>query len=113
MLKRNTISFLAVAIFFSAGAGAECIAPEMVSVPEGAKATEEEMTEGQEYIREFMAANDKYRKCLDEEIASLGEEATDEAKIASNQLYNTSVDREQALVDSYNEQVRAFNEANP
>ena len=60
-----------------------------------------------------MTANESYRQCLDDEVAALGEEASDELKASNNQLYNLAVDREQALVDSYNQQVRAFNEANP
>lgn len=113
MFKRNHFLLLTLAPLWAASANAECVPPDVVSVPDGAKATEEEMTTGQDYIRDFMTANEQYRKCLDDQVASLGEEATDEQRASSTQLYNLSVDREQALVENYNEQVRAFNEANP
>ena len=91
----------------------ECVPPDDVSVPNGSEATEEEMTKGQDFIRAFMTANDQYRKCLDKEVSALGDDATDEQRASNTRLYNSSVDREQKLVETYNTEVRAFNEANP
>lgn len=113
MLKRIRIPILILASMAAAASYADCDPPAEVSVPDGAKASEEEMTKGQEYIRVFMAANERYRKCLDDEVSSLGESATDEQKASNTYLYNLSVDREQELVETFNNQVRSFNEANP
>ena len=110
---RFRILFLLLALFVTTSAWAECVPPEDVSVPDGSKATEEEMTAGQDLIREFMTANGRYRNCLDEKVAALGDAATDEQRASNTQLYNSSVDREQQIVEMYNSQVRAFNEANP
>ena len=113
MLKRIRILVLTLALITTATAFADCTPPSEVSVPDGAKASEEEMTSGQDFIREFMAANERYRQCLDDETAALGEGLTDEQKASNTLLYNQSVDREQALVETFNNQVRAFNKANP
>ena len=113
MLKRMQTLVLILAALCAGTALAECVPPEEVSVPDGAKASEEELTKGQEVIRTFMMANESYRQCLDKDLASLGDAATDEQKALNTKLFNSSVDREQALVEMYNQQVRAFNEANP
>ena len=113
MLKQILMLILIVASLAAGTAIAECVAPEEVSVPDGSTATEEELSQGQEIIRDFMKANERYRKCLDDDLASLGDAATVEQKALNTQLFNSSVDREQALVEMYNKQVRAFNEANP
>ena len=110
---RFEILILWLASVVATNAWAECVPPEEGSVPDGSKATEKEMTTGQDLIREFMSANGRYRNCLDEEVAALGDAVTDEQKASNTQLYNSSVDREQQLVEMYNTQVRAFNEANP
>jgi hypothetical protein len=113
MLKQLQIPVLIFSALCAGAALAECLPPEEVTVPDGAKASEEELTKGQEVIRKFMMANESYRQCLDKDLAALGDAATDEQKALNTQLFNSSVDREQALVEKYNQQVRAFNEANP
>jgi len=110
---RFKIFVLWLASIVATSAWAECVPPENVSVPDGSQATEDEMSAGQELIREFMTANGSYRNCLDEEFAALGDEVTDEQKASNTQLYNSSVDREQQIVELYNSEVRAFNKANP
>ena len=104
---RFRILFLLLALFVTTSAWAECVPPEDVSVPDGSKATEEEMTAGQDLIREFMTANGRYRNCLDEKVAALGDAATDEQRASNTELYNTSVDREQQIVASAAGQVVA------
>lgn len=113
MLMMIRIAILILASMVGVNAYAKCDPPEEVLVPDGANATEDDMTTGQDFIRKFMSANEDYRKCLDDEVAELGDEATEEAKASSTQLYNLSVDREETLVENFNTEVRAFNKANP
>ena len=113
MLIRIRSLLTMLALMVTVTAFADCAPPEDVSVPDGTKASEEEMTKGQDFIRDFMTANERYRQCLDDEAAALGAELTDEQKASTTSLYNESVDREQALVETFNNQVRAFNKANP
>ena len=89
-------------------------------VPDGTRATKEEMLEGQKAVKQFTVDMDEYLKCVDEERppAAAGTKLSPEEQKAQDarervkvQKHNAAVADEQALADRFNAQIRAYKEA--
>ena len=113
MLRPIKIIFLIAATICFSQASAECSTPDPASIPDGAKATSEEMVEAQTYVKQYIAEMELYLVCLDEEAAALEEPPTEEQSQSHTQRHNTAVDSMEAVAAQFNEQVRAYKQANP
>lgn len=120
---KNIIKLALIGLAFGSAASMaqDCTAPTSPTLPDGAKASMEEMLAGQKAIKEFQAANEAYRKCLDPKVAAAETAAAGdspgpelvEALKKLNDEYNASVSREEALATSFNAELRKYKEANP
>ena len=123
-MKRST-SLLAVPLLLGLGAGAHaaCIYPQAPQVlPNGAKATEEQMRAAQGEVKEYLkAVQEVYLPCLEQEkltaIASLdqGDTQFESQKKLIEQLqakkHDAALDELQALADRWNQELKAYTEA--
>ena len=111
----------AIALHTSASLAADCAAPDMPQVPDGASADMEAMLAGQQAVKAFQAANLEYMSCLDPMIAKAAEAAqadgaSEEAIAAVKELeakYNAAVSREEEVAGAFNTAIRAYKAANP
>jgi hypothetical protein len=99
----------------SAVAEAACIYPRAPDqLPDGSKATYEEMVAGQKAVQQFNTDINAYNECLDLEMQSLEQSGQyDENRLAELRAMqakknNAAVDEVQALADRFNEQLRIF-----
>ena len=100
-----------VAVAISATAQAACPYPAEIEIPNGARATKDEMMAANTSMKEYMGKVDEYLACLDREEAELGDVVTDEQKQLHTSRHNTAVDALNALAARYNEQVQAYKKA--
>ncbi len=120
----KTIVSAATAVFLlgSTLAWAECERSEAPGIPDGSKASEQEMIEGQQGLKEYMAATETYLTCIDgEEKAAIeveakatepaAEDARVERAAAHTSAYNEAVQEMEAKAAEFNEQLKAFREA--
>jgi hypothetical protein len=91
---------------------AACTYPQEVSIPDGATATNEDMLNGQTLVKQYMAEMESYLDCLDQEETTIPENQTPEAKQLHVQRHNSAVDAMEAMAASFNEQIRAYKQAN-
>lgn len=107
----------------AAPAFAECNAPSMPSLPDGAKASMEEMLAGQKAVKSFQEANMDYMKCMEARIEAAkkaGEDAeTEDARDAAVETYTTAIEAynkavsaEETVAGDFNTQVREYKAAN-
>jgi len=108
---------LVAAAAVAAPAFADCTAPALsLSVPNGAKATKDEMLAAQRTIKEYNVSVDEFAKCLtnerDAKIAAGGDKMSDSDRQRVSVEYNTRVnavvDKLQKLADKFNTERKAF-----
>ncbi len=102
---------------------AECINPEAPSLPKGAKASMEQMLDGQKAVKAFQSANIEYMNCLEKQFMDAearAKEGTEDERAAAQaeyanalEAYNTAVSREESVAGQFNTEIRAYKEANP
>jgi uncharacterized protein YfkK (UPF0435 family) len=99
----------------AAAAEAACIYPRAPDqLPDGAKATYEEMVAGQKAVQQFNADITAYNTCLDMEMQALESSGEyDDNRLAELRAMqakknNAAVDEVQAVADRFNEQLRIF-----
>ncbi len=99
----------------STAAEATCIYPRVPDqIPDGSKATYEEMVAGQKVVQQFNNDINAYNTCLDLELESLAKSGQyDENRLAEMRAMqakknNAAVDEVQAVADRFNEQLRIF-----
>ena len=97
-----------VAALILSSVHAECAIPEVVTVPDGRTATEEEMLAGQKQVKQYMANMQAYLDCIDAEASAIGEEQTDEQRATHLQMYNAGVDALESLAAQFNAEVKAY-----
>lgn len=90
-----------------------CEQPSVVAVPQGESATLDELLAAQENVQTYMAAMEEYLACVNEEIEVAGEDAPAQFRSLMARRNNTAVDEMETIAAAFNEQVRAFREANP
>lgn len=110
------------ALLFAGQALADCTAPATATaIPNGSKATKDEMIAAQRALKAMNAEVETYGTCLkteqDAEIAAGGDKLTDEQKQKIAAKYadktNAEVDKLQKLADKFNVELRAFKAKNP
>lgn len=95
----------------SAQAFEECEAPGATpEVPDGASAGEEAMAEAGQEIRSFVEGTQAYLSCLESHEAENAEDMSDEQRAEIIKAYNAAVEEMQGVADSFNEQVRRYQE---
>ncbi len=97
---------------------AECLYPDAVIIPNGERSTYEEMKASEAYVREYMADMEEYLDCLEQEAIQAEAPTTtaapgpDPAAERTRQRHS-AIDAMESLAAQFNEQVRAFKQANP
>lgn len=89
-----------------------CNEPEMIIVPDGHKASSAEMLKAQQQVESSVEATKVYLDCLLDAENALGETITLEQKKDSIMRYNLAVARLEGLVDSFNQQLKAYKQVN-
>ena len=117
-MRSGIVSGLVLAGLLSiSAANAECIYPKAPSdMPNGAKATEQEMVAGMKAIKDYNAQVSAYLSCLDmkmeTDIAAVGTDAPPDQvaqiKAINAKRHNAAVDELEAHAARFNEQVKAF-----
>ncbi len=106
-----------LAAVIAAPAFADCTAPTIaIVVPDGSKATMEQMLATQHAIRDTDAAVQQYADCLkaeqDAKIAAGGDKMKDEEKVKLSADYvdrqNAVAEQLQKIADQFNVEVRAY-----
>jgi hypothetical protein len=106
-----------IAALIAGPAVADCVAPNNeVKIPDGSKATKDEMLAAQHAIRENDAAVKQYAECLkaeqDAKLAAGGDKMKDEDKLKIATDYanrqNAQVEKLQKLADQFNVELRAY-----
>ena len=114
MRHRITLAALVLACSLAPQAEAACEYPGDVKLPDGATATEADMTAASAAVRQYVAAIEAYANCLDTEFAALpAEQQTPDAKAMVNKRYNAAEDAKVATANAFNEQLRAFKAKKP
>ena len=85
-----------------------CTFPDAPEVPDGNTASEEAMGNASAAIRAYVGDTQSGLDCLSAAEEGLGEEITAEQKAEIVATYNAEVDEMTALVESFNEQIRAY-----
>lgn len=85
-----------------------CPLPEKPSIPNGLKASEEEMLEAQRGIKDYIAKGEAVLACLDGLRQGWGETATEEQIQINDLFHNKMVDEMQAVGELFNSAVRAY-----
>lgn len=113
MLRPIQLMILTATAFSVSQVHAECSQPEGANIPNGATATSEEMVEAQTYVKQYIADMELFLACLDEQESALEEPPTEEQIEDHTRLHNSAVDSMEKVAAKFNEQVRAFKQANP
>ena len=108
MKRVLAIATLGVMMSLAVPAAAECVRPGEPDLPDGATATKETMIAAVKAVRAYQKELVTFRECLDSERAAAGEEATEEQLLTWTRRYNASVDAEEAFVNRFNEEIRAY-----
>lgn len=98
---------------FAALPALACEQPDIVHVPQGSDSTLEELLAAQEEVKSYMAAMEEYLACINEEIEAAGNDATAQFQALMARRNNTAVDEMETVAAAFNEEVRAYREANP
>lgn len=111
-----------VATLFAGTASAACTAPDNIAkIPNGSKATKDEMVAAQRSVKAYDAAVKVFTDCLkteqDAEIAAGGEKMTEDQKTKVAGRYaerqNVEVDKLQKAADKFNTELKAYKAKNP
>jgi len=105
-----SLSFLALS-----SAAIACDYPDRVDIPDGATATKEQMLEGQQSVKAYMASMEEYLACIEKEekvtlatMPEITEEELASRNAALTKKYNAAVEEMELLAARFNEQVRAY-----
>ena len=110
----NSLRFFVLLMVAGATTSAlACDYPPLVSIPEGADATMEELLTAQAGVREYMAAMEAYLACVDDELTAAGDDAPAEFRTIMESRYNAAVAEMEAVAAGFNEEIQAYREANP
>ncbi len=119
-MSRFAKAFFTIAVIIFAPVALACDYPKSIDVPNGKKATKEEMMAGVKAMKAWQEDLIVYRECIEEE-AEASKAAIDSsdpldeaAQIAALDRqfllkYNASVDEEAELGSEVNEQIRVYN----
>lgn len=113
-MKRLISAAAATLLMLSAGAlHAECVFPgSEIDIPDGSKATKEEMIAAIKRLKDLQAEFDVFRTCLDDELAALTQPPEPVAVQFHDLRYNATVNTEEELASKLNEEIRKFKARN-
>jgi aspartyl-tRNA synthetase len=113
MQKFMMTAVLGIAFAVSNPALAACEYPAEVAVPDGAKASSDEMNAASGVVKKYIAEMDVYLACLDAEEAALPvEQQTAETKAMHIKRHNAAVDAMDAVATRFNDQIKAYKAVN-
>jgi hypothetical protein len=100
---------------------AACPLPTAPEVPDGAKASREQITAARTAFQSYDAAINAYAKCIDAAVDRLTSELRGKASPAELQrlqhfgtsAHNTAIDQDQGVADRLNAQIRAYKARHP
>ena len=110
---------LVLALSGASAMAADCEAPAVPTLPDGATSTMEQMLEGQKAVKAFQAANLAYMQCLEPSLSAAeaqvkeGVEGAEETYKAVEENYNAAVSREEEVAGQFNTEIREYKAANP
>ena len=117
------IAAMGLALLSSASFAEDCTQPAAPSIPDGAKASMEQMLEGQKSVKTFQSANLEYMACLEKAFTAAkaaSEEGSDDAKASAMKAhtkavdaYNKAVSKEEEVAGQFNTEIREYKAANP
>lgn len=119
------IKFATLGFALAAGTSfAECDAPELPTLPDGATSTMEDMLDGQKAVKAYQSANLEYMGCLEQAFTQAEEQfkslqdstAKDAAKKTYDEAveaYNAAVSKEEEIAGQFNVEIREYKAANP
>lgn len=115
------LTLIGLALGSAASMAEDCTAPAAPTLPDGAKASLEEMLAGQKAVKDFQATNSAYRACLDPKMAAAETAASGDSPAQElvdalkklNEEYNASVTTEEELANGFNTELREYKEAHP
>ena len=122
-MKRSSALLLPMLILTAAVANADCVYPQAPqSLPNGAKATKDEMLAAQAQVKEYSAAvQETYLPCLDKEKAdylaaldNMDPEYTAKKNSIENvhaKKHNAALDELQAVAGRWSEELKAYKAA--
>ena len=117
-MNMKSIISVATAILFFAPVAFACDYPKRAKIPDGATASTEQMLAGQKSVKAYMAAMDEYLVCIDmedKEVMESSDSASDKElarrKVTTDKKYNAAVDEMELIAAQFNEEVRAYKEA--
>lgn len=106
---------IAAALIALAPMAFACDYPRRPDIPNGAMASKDEMIAASKAVKEYQAALQEYRACIDTEeaeaVAQLENPTEEELNIRESAIakkYNASVDEEMLVVAQYNDAVVAY-----
>ena len=108
MKRIFTFAAFTLMVSLAVPAAAECVRPGEPELPSGATATKSVMIAAVKSVHNYQKALVSFRDCLDAERVAAGEEATEEQSLTWTKRYNASVDAEEAFVNRFNEEIRAY-----
>lgn len=112
MLGSLRLITVALITLLATPAVAECLLPDGPDIPEGRSATQAQMVAGVGAVKAYQAALVEYRHCIDSEIDALGDDdPRNKDRKALLQLYDDSVDLEEAIATRLNSQIRDYKAA--
>jgi hypothetical protein len=115
-MKKNLLITLCLLVtLFVPIANGECIYPKKnFNIPNGSKATQDELLEAKAKLNNWQAVAETYRNCLENELASIPKESEIFSDLNSTMTakWNASVEEETDLADDLNSAIRAYNKAN-
>ncbi|HYE48777.1 MAG TPA: hypothetical protein VEB20_04255 [Azospirillaceae bacterium] len=101
MKRLTAIAVVVLGVGAAGVARADCALGDPPAVPEGASATEAQMTETSGAVKKFMAETQEYLSCL--EFEGKGKPGG-----AWTKKYNDAVEQMEKLASDFNKQLRAF-----
>jgi hypothetical protein len=116
-MKKNLLITLCLLVtLFVPIANSECIYPKKsFKLPDGSKASQDEMLETQAKVKNWQAVAETYRKCLDLELAGIPKETDnyeDMKKIIDDKYDSSVIEEKQLAEQDWNTAVQAYNKAN-
>lgn len=107
-------NFLILAATFHGGAALACDNPSLLtSIPAGAESTQAQMLAAQTEVRAYLTAMELYIECLEAELEASGDEAGPEIRSMIVSRINSAVSEMERVAELFNQELRAFREANP
>jgi rhamnose utilization protein RhaD (predicted bifunctional aldolase and dehydrogenase) len=104
-----------IAVIFFAPFAVACDYPERSTIPNGSKATKDEMVAGQKGVKKYMADMEEYLACIDEEdkLDRAGIEKPDAIVMAQREemlvkKHNAAVEDMEKVAARFNEEVRDY-----